>query len=286
MAARVEGVGALLRNWRARRRLTQLDLAGEVETPTRHLSFIETGRARPSRAMVLRLADRLEIPLRARNALLIAAGFAPEFAERSLADPAMTAVRDAVDQVLAGHEPYPALAIDRHWTLVARNRAVEPLLATVDPGLLRPPANLLRLSLHPAGIAPRIVNFAEWRSHLLLRAGRQLDRAPDPAFEALVEEVRGYRPPERGSDDGSSTGVDSGGDCGDVLASTAIATSLRLRCKYGELRFLSTTMIFGAPGDVTVAELAIESFFPLDRQTVELLRKIEASHAAAIAGAS
>jgi transcriptional regulator with XRE-family HTH domain len=144
-------IGDHLREWRQRRRLSQMDLALDAEISTRHLSFLETGRARPSRDMVLRLAERLEVPLRERNVLLLAAGFAPVFGERRLDDPALAPARAAVDLVLKGHEPYPAVAIDRHWTLVAANAAIPPLLAGVDPGLLEPPVNVLRLSLHPTG---------------------------------------------------------------------------------------------------------------------------------------
>src|SRR5262244_3339088 len=168
-------VGSLLRKWRERRRLSQLDLACEAEISTRHLSFLETGRSLPSREMVLRLAEQLEVPLRERNVLLIAAGYAPAFPERPLDDPALQAARKAVDLVLAGHEPYPALAIDRHWTLIASNNAVPPLMAGADPSLLRPPVNVLRLSLHPAGLSPRIVNLPQWRAHLLERLRRQID---------------------------------------------------------------------------------------------------------------
>jgi len=165
-------VGDLLREWRQRRRMSQLDLASEAEISTRHLSFLETGRAQPSRDMVLHLAEQLEVPLRERNVLLVAAGFAPVFAERSLEDPALQSARKAVDLVLAGHEPYPALAVDRHWTLIAANGAVGRIIGGADASLLQPPVNVLRLSLHPKGLAPRIVNLPEWRAHLLARLRR------------------------------------------------------------------------------------------------------------------
>src|SRR5712672_251849 len=155
-------IGTHLREWRQRRRMSQLDLASEAEISTRHLSFLETGRAQPSRDMVLHLAEQLEVPLRERNVLLVAAGYAPVFAERSLQDPALQAARKAVDLVLAGHEPYPALAVDRHWTLIAANSAVGRLIGGADASLLQPPVNVLRLSLHPKGLAPRIANLAEW----------------------------------------------------------------------------------------------------------------------------
>src|SRR5918998_83647 len=165
--SRTGGVGELLRDWRQRRRRSRLDLALEAEVSARHLSFVETGRSKPSREMLLHLAEHLEVPLRERNILLVAAGYAPVFPERSLDDPALQAARKAVDLVLAGHAPYPALAIDRHWTLVAANNAIPSLLVGADPMLLQPPVNVLRVSLHPAGLAPRIANFGEWRAHIL-----------------------------------------------------------------------------------------------------------------------
>src|ERR1019366_8857866 len=168
-------VGDLLREWRQRRRMSQLDLACEADISTRHLSFLETGRSTPSREMVLHLAERLDVPPRARNALLNAAGYAAAFPERRLDAPAMTAARQAIDLVLAGHEPHPALAVDRHWCMAAANRAVAPLIAGVDPALLRPPVNVLRLSLHPGGLAPRTVNLGEWRAHLLERLRQQIE---------------------------------------------------------------------------------------------------------------
>ncbi len=185
-------VGTLLREWRQRRRLSQLDLACEADISARHMSFLETGRSQPSREMVLHLAERLEIPLRERNVLLHAAGYAPMFPQRALDDPALAAARRAVDLVLAGHAPYPALAVDRHWTLVASNAAVAPLLTGVAPALLQAPLNVLRLSLHPDGLAPRIANLRQWRAHLLERLRQQIEVSADPALEALREELQGY----------------------------------------------------------------------------------------------
>jgi transcriptional regulator with XRE-family HTH domain len=185
-------VGEHLRQWRQRRRMSQLDLACEAEISTRHLSFLETGRARPSREMVLQLSETLEIPLRERNVLLVAAGFAPNFPERQLDDEALAPARRAMELVLKGHEPYPALALDRRWTMVAANAAVAPLMDGVDPMLLHGPVNVLRLSLHPAGLAPRIANLAEWRRHLLERLRRQTELTADPALAALMEELKGY----------------------------------------------------------------------------------------------
>src|SRR5215216_351905 len=182
-------VGPLLRDWRHRRRLSQLDLAVEAGVSTRHLSFIETGRARPSADMVLHLAERLEVPLRERNALLLAAGHAPVFGQHELDSPELEPVRAALDGVLAAHEPFPALAVDRHWGMVASNRAVAPLIAGADPALLAPPVNVLRLSLHPDGLAPRIVNLSEWRGHLLGRLAREVAATGDPALAALHDEL-------------------------------------------------------------------------------------------------
>jgi transcriptional regulator with XRE-family HTH domain len=255
-------VGHLLREWRQRRRLSQLDLAVEADISAKHLSFLETGRAAPSREMLLHLAEQLEIPLREQNILLIAAGYAPIFPERSLDDPALEAARQAIDLLLAGHEPYPALAIDRHWTLVAANKAVSPLLAGADPALLRPPVNVIRLSLHPNGLAPRIANYAEWRAHLLARLRRQIDLSADPVLVELLREVRDY--PARG---GSSAGAHA-----PPRAYAEVAVPFQINTDAGLLAFFSTTTIFGTPVDITVSELALESFFPADAATAEALR--------------
>jgi transcriptional regulator with XRE-family HTH domain len=252
-------VGERLRRWRQLRRLSQLSLACEAEISTRHLSFIETGRATPSREMVLRLAESLEVPLRERNALLLAAGYAPAYQARTLGDPALRPVREAIDALLAAHEPYPALAVDRHWTLIAANRAVGPLIAGAAPDLLKPPVNALRLSLHPQGVAPRIVNLAEWRDHLLYRLRRQYADSAEATLGELIDELAGY-------------------PCGpsrprsaDALAAT-IAVPLRIRTPDGILSFLSATMMFGAPLDATVSEIALETFLPADAETAEALR--------------
>lgn len=257
-------VGSLLRKWRRLRRLSQLDLAYEADISTRHLSFIESGRSHPSREMVLHLAEQLEVPLRERNVLLVSAGFAPEFSERSLEDPTLQAARNAIDLVLTGHEPYPALAIDRHWTLVASNKAVPPLLAGVDPSLLLPPVNVLRLSLHPAGLAPRIANYAEWRWHLLSRLRRQIDVTADPALVELLSELSGY--PAPGGAGSSTTATD--GEYAGVVVPFQLAT------EHGILAFISTTTIFGTPVDITLSELALESFFPADTATTGRMRGI------------
>ena len=258
-------VGRLLRDWRQRRHLSQLDLACDAEISTRHLSFIETGRASPSRDMVLRLAERLEVPLRSRNTLLTAAGFAPMFAERPLADPALDSARIAIDHLLAAHEPFPALAVDRHWTLIASNDAARRLMGTVDLSRFGPAVNVLRLSLHPDGLASRIVNFNQWRSHILARLRRQVDASADPVLEALGTELAAYPIPSH-----AATAADEP-HYGDVII------PLRLDTEFGVLSFLSTTTIFGTPVDVTLAEIALETFFPADPETAHSLRTIAQS---------
>ena len=252
----VHPVGALLREWRQRRHLSQLDLASEAEISTRHLSFLETGRALPSRDMVLHLSEQLEVPLRERNVLLVAAGYAPVFQERSLADPELQAARAAMELVLQAHAPNPAIAIDRHWTLVAANRSVAPLLACVDPELLKPPVNVLRLSLHPKGLAPRVVNLAEWRTHLLERLRREVDVSADAVLVELLKELRAYpapSPPHRAN-------------------GTGVVVPFRLRHGDRVLSFLSTTTVFGTPVEITLSELALESFFPADADTEEAVK--------------
>jgi transcriptional regulator with XRE-family HTH domain len=252
--------GAHLRHWRQRRRLSQLDLAQEADVSTRHLSYVETGRAAPSREMVLRLTERLGVPLRERNALLVSAGFAPMYRQRALDDPALAAARQAVDLVLKGHEPYPALAIDRHWHLVAANRIVPLLMAGAAPELLKPPVNVLRLSLHPQGLAPRIANLAQWRGHLLERLQQQIAVTGDPALQALHDELAAYPvgAPERAV-------LPAGGELAGVVV------PFQLKTPAGVLSFISTTTIFGTPVDVTLQELAVESFFPADAQTAAAL---------------
>jgi len=257
-------IGDLLREWRERRRLSQLALALDAEVSTRHISFLETGRARPSREMLLRLTERLEVPLRERNTLLLAAGFAPAYPERDLDHPALESARAVVDRVLIGHEPFPALAVDRYWTLIAANRVVPPLLSGVASELLQPPINVLRLSLHPDGLAPRIANLPEWRAHLLARLSRQVDSTADSGLAELLRELEHY--PGLGS---------PGSDAANANQSlTSIAVPLRLQTEHGLLSFLSTTMVFGTPVDVTVSELAIEAFFPGDTVTDDLLQRL------------
>lgn len=250
-------VGSLVRKWRARRGLSQLALATRAEVSSKHVSFVETGRAQPSREMVLRLAELLDVPLRERNALLIAAGFAPVYQARSLDDPALAPAREAVAAVLRGHEPFPALAVDRHWHLLSMNRSVAPLLEGTSPALLTPPINVLRLSLHPEGLAPRVVNLTEWRAHLLARLRQQIDASGDVQLSALQDELLSY---------GAST------EKRHASREASIVVPLRLRTARGTLSFLSTTTVFGTPVDITLSELAIESFFPADAATAELLR--------------
>ena len=251
-------IGALLRDWRVRRHLSQLELALGAGVSARHVSFVETGRSRPSAEMVMQLADHLDIPLRDRNALLLAAGYAPAFAQRDLADPEMGPVRDALDRLLQGHESYPAVVVDRHWGLVAGNRAVALLTASVAAHLLEPPVNVLRLSLHPEGLAPRILNLAEWRAHLLDRLSRQAVVSGDPALFALHEEL-------------AALPVGSHGHAVDLEVSE-IAVPLRVSADGAELAFISTATSFGTATEVTVSELAIESFFPADEHTARFLQ--------------
>ena len=253
-------IGTLLRDWRLRRRLSQLDLAGEAEVSTRHLSYLETGRAEPSREMVLRLADRLDVPLRERNRWLAAAGYAPMFAERRFDDPALAAGRAAVEMVLKAHEPWPALAVDRHWAMVAHNAVVPLLIEGCAAELLRPPLNVLRLSLHPGGLAPRIANLREWRTHLLSRLDRQIAASGDSALEALHEELSRYPQPENDR-------VAPHGGGSDVVVPLVLDSPL------GRLSFISTTTVFGTPNDVLLSELALETFLPADAATQSALRR-------------
>jgi transcriptional regulator with XRE-family HTH domain len=253
-------VGELLRHWREHRRLSQLDLAIQADISARHLSFLETGRSNPSREMVLHLAQELDLSLRERNRLLLAAGFAPVFSESTLDAPQMTAVRKALGQILTGHEPYPAVVVDGRWNLVDANASLSLFTRLVSPGLLEGRVNVLRASLHPDGLAPHIVNLGEWRGHLLERLRRQVALTADPQLEALHEELRAY------PCDQPEPVVEMPGP-GDIMV------PLRLRHDGGELAFFSTIATFGTPLDITIAELAIESFFPADQTTAEVLRE-------------
>jgi transcriptional regulator with XRE-family HTH domain len=258
MTATDSRVGTLLRDWRQRRRLSQLDLALEAGVSTRHLSFVETGRSRPSSEMVLHLAAQLEVPLRERNQLLLAAGYAPRYSSRSLDDPELAPIRDALGRVLAGHEPYPAIAVDRAWNLVMSNSALGPLLEGVAPELLVPPVNCMRLALHPDGLAPRILNLADWRGHLLHRLVRESQLTGDAEVADLYEEMLGYPGPVSE----------------DAPDATAIMVELHIAASDGAepLRFFSTITVFGTAADITVSELSVEAFFPADPETAERLR--------------
>ncbi|QAY77502.1 helix-turn-helix domain-containing protein [Sphingosinicella sp. BN140058] len=262
---KIKPIGEQLRAWRQLRRLSQMDLALDAGISTRHLSFIETGRSKPSREMLALLAEQLDVPLRERNLLLLAGGFAPAYAERPLDHPDLAAARAAVERVLDAHDPFPALAVDRAWNLVAANRAAAGLIAGAAPELRVEPVNVLRLSLHPQGLAPAIRNLGEWKEHLIERVRRQAATSGDPRLLALLEELSGYDAPAR---------TDGGFD-----DTAGLYVPLRLATLAGELDFFSTTTVFGTPLDVTLSELAIEAFFPANAQTAQRLRRLAASDA-------
>lgn len=249
--------GPLLRQWRERRRLSQLELSSRSAVSTRHLSYVETGRSRPSRELLLHLAEELDVPLRERNRLLLSGGYAPLYSELPLDAPEMDAVRTALRRLLTAHEPYPAVVLDRGWHLVDANASASALLQGAAEHLLRPPLNILRLTLHPDGVAGRIVNLAQVRRHLLDRLRRQLEVTADPAVAALLTEVEGY--PGGTDEPGPAPGEE-------------LVLPIRLRTEDGELAFFSTLATFGTPLDVTVSELMIESFFPDDEATARALR--------------
>jgi len=250
--------GDLIREWRQRRRLSQLDLAIAANVSSRHLSFVETGRSRPTSEMILHLAEHLDVPLRDRNALLLAGGFAPAYPERGLAEPELRAVKNALKRVLDGHEPYPAAVVNRWWELVDANAGIALFTGDVRPELLEPPVNVLRLSLHPDGMAPRIANLPEWRAHLLARLHRQAEATGDPRLFSLYSELEAY--PGGQGDQGAQPPLP-----------TDVVVPLRYRTAQAELSFLSITAVIGTPMDVTVEELAIESFYPADPQTAKAL---------------
>ncbi len=257
------GVGPLLRRWRDQRRLSQMELALEADVSTRHLSFVETGRSKPSRDMVVKLAEHLDVPLRERNELLLAAGYAPAYPETSLEDAEMGQVREVVSRLLAAHEPYPAVAVDRRWELVDGNAGVPLITAGAAAHLLEPPINALRLSLHPEGMAPRIANLAEWRGHVLGRLRREVGVTQDPQLRSLLVELEAY--PGDDPDGGTSATQPGPGE---------IVVPLRLRHESGELAFMSTVTTFGTPLDITLSELSIEAFFPADAHTAAVLRAL------------
>jgi transcriptional regulator with XRE-family HTH domain len=260
VAKRAPAVGALLREWRQRRKLSQLEVAMRSAVSPRHLSFIETGRARPSREMVLHLAERLEVPLRERNHLLLAAGFAPVFGERSLDERELEPVREALERLLAAHEPYPAVVVDRHWNIVAANRGVAYVTRGVAAELLAPPANALRIALHPDGMAPRISNLGEWSGYLLARLRRDIEATRDPDLEFLYDELIGYPgiTPEHDRANAPPTPSD-------------IMLMHEVRLDDTELLLFSTLTTFGTARDLTLAELTIEAFYPANPQTAEAL---------------
>ncbi len=254
-------VGGLLRQWRQRRRLSQLDLASDAGISTRHWSFLETGRAQPSRDMLLHLSEQLDVPVRERNVLLVAAGFAPIFPERPLDDPALAPARAAIDLVLDRQKPYPAFALDRHWRIAASNAALPELYEGVAAELLQSPVNAMRLSLHPRGLAPRIVNLAQWRAHLLYRLRREVELTADAVLTELLREVSAY----------------PGGTPAPVPASRLeqeIAIPFRVKIGNDILSFLSLTTVFGSPIDVALSELALELFFPTDDATDAAIRRM------------
>ncbi|MDP3222947.1 MAG: helix-turn-helix transcriptional regulator [Rubrivivax sp.] len=256
--------GALLRHWRTLRSCSQLRLALQAEVSTRHLSWLETGKAQPSRAMVLRLAQQLDVPLRERNAMLSAAGYAPLYGERPLSDPALASARAALQRLLDAHEPWPALAVDRHWQLVAHNRLVPLLMASAAPALREPPINVLRLSLHPQGLAPMVVNLPAWRDHVLARLQRQVGVTGDSTLAALLAELRALPLPP-GTPPASTE-----------LPLADVAVPLTLSTPDGPLNFLTTITVFGAPHDVTLSELAVETLLPADSATADALRRLHA----------
>ncbi len=252
--------GELLRDWRQRRRMSQSDLACQADISTKHLSFLETGRSRASREMLLKLTERLDVPLRDRNVILGAAGFAPVFLERKLDDPALQAARRSVDMLLTAQEPNPALAVDRHWTMLAANSGVMNLASGVEPMLLHPPVNVLRLSLHPAGLAPRIANLPEWRGYIVDRLRRQITASGDPVLTDMLEEILDYPVAAEAKSSRLPTQYDS------------VAVPFRVVTIDGTLSFICTTTVFGTPVDVTLAELTVESFFPADAETARIMR--------------
>lgn len=250
-------VGVVLRHWRERRRMSQLDLALRTEVSARHVSFVETGRSRPTKAMLLKLSEQLEIPLRERNSLLLAGGFAPAYPEHQLNDIPMAAVTDAIGKILEAHMPYPAVVVDRHWNMVDGNAAVAMFTEGCSLELLEPPINVLRLSLHPDGMASRILNLGQWRAHILDRLSHQIAATGDEQLSALHRELRDY----------------PGEDAQGLHDTRALVVPIRIAGPDTELSFFSTTTVFGTPLDVTLSELAIEAFYPADEATSARFRR-------------
>jgi transcriptional regulator with XRE-family HTH domain len=257
MAERANHFGRHLRTWRDRRRLSQLELSLRSSVSTRHLGFVEVGRASPSRSLVLRLAEELDVPLRERNVWLVSAGFAPAFAGGGAGDAPSAAVRSAIEATLEAHKPFPAFAIDRKWDVIASNGALPELYEGVDPALLNAPVNVLRLSLHPSGLAPRIVNLDEWAEHLIRRLRREFELSASPSLQALLKEAGDlYQPPLR-----------------IPKAEPTLTLPLRIRTRLGVLSFFSTVMVFGTPIDVAASELAVEMLYPADAETNAIVRQ-------------
>lgn len=263
-SAESKKVGELLREWRERRRLSQLDLAYNTEISQRHLSFLEAGRSQPSREMILRLAEQLEIPLRERNVLLAVAGFAAVFPERPLDDNRLAAARRAVDLILTRLEPNPSFAVDRHWMIIAANKAADIFMTEVDSSMLEPPINMLRICLHPNGFTPRVVNYSLWRKNILEYLNRQVEITADAFLMELYQELKSYPKPESSRAASPAKEIDYSG----------FAIPLQMMTEEGELSFISTVTIFGTPIDITVSELAIETFFPADEKTAEMMNHI------------
>jgi transcriptional regulator with XRE-family HTH domain len=267
------GIGQMLREWRQRRRLSQMDLALDAGISARHLSFLETGRSKPSAEMVTRLAEELAVPFRDQNRMLLAAGFAPAYRELELADPEMEPVRAALQRVLDGHDPYPAVVVDGAWNLVAANSAVGALTAGADPELLQAPVNVLELTLDPRGMAPRILNLPEWRAHLLERLARQVSLSGSVELEALLEKLVALPAPDGSPYEGGIAGGHT--HHSQHEAAREIAAPLRIASEPdgggAELSFFSTISTFGTAIEITTAELAIEAFYPADRETAEAL---------------
>ncbi len=256
-ASSQRSVGELLREWRERRRLTQLELAIETGISTRHLSFVETGRSKPGREILLRLAERLEIPFREQNEMLLVAGHAPAFPERSLEDPELAPVRQALDRILTAHEPYPAIVFDRAWNLVAANSGVLPLIEGVDPGLLEPPINVVRVGL---AMASRIANFGQVLAFIRERLQRQVAITDDSDLAALLDQLAAYLDAEHDPD------LASDSRAGDFLGPVRLGQP-----DGGELSFFGMFATFDTPFEVTTSELAMELLFPADRATAEAL---------------
>jgi len=261
-----KGVGPLLRAWRERRRVSQLELALRADSSARHISFVETGRSRPSEEMVLRLAEHLDVPVRERNSLLLAAGYAPHYPETSLDDPALDALREGLERLIQGYEPFPALVVDAGYTVVAANRGITMLLDGVPESLLQPPLNAMRLTLHPEGMAPRIRNLGEWRGHLLAQMERQIALHRSEPLRALYEEVAAYPAP----------GTADAGDDEDEPSPSVPYFALPMRIEHDGrvLSFVSSISTFNTPMDVTVSELAIETFLPADPATAKYLHAL------------